>query len=167
MIREEIRADHDVIREVNDLAFGGSDESRLVERLRSDGLVIASLVAIEAERVVGHILFSEISVKADDAAIRSAALAPMAVRPEWQRRGFGSSLIHRGLDICRTRGTELVIVLGHPDYYPRFGFSARTAKCLRAPFSGDAFMALELVPGVLDGVTATVRYPPAFGMRDE
>jgi putative acetyltransferase len=167
VIREEIGADKEAIREVNDLAFGGPDEARLIERLRSDVLVIASLVAIEAERVVGHILFSELPVEADGAAIHAAALAPMAVRPERQRQGIGSSLVRRGLEICRARGIELVIVLGHPAYYPRFGFSARKAERLRAPFSGDAFMALELVPGVLDGLTATVRYPPAFGLGDE
>lgn len=152
---------------MNRLAFGGDDEARLVDRLRSDGLVIASLVATEGESVVGHILFSKLPIEADGAAIRAAALAPMAVRPECQGRGIGSQLVRRGLEICRERGIELVVVLGHPDYYPRFGFSAQKAECLAAPFSGDAFMALELVPGILDGVTATVCYPAAFGLGDE
>jgi putative acetyltransferase len=90
----------------------------------------------------------------------------MAVRPEWQRRGIGSVLVRAGLDLCRARGTAVVIVLGHPGYYPRFGFSTELALRIQCPFpgAGDAWMALELTPGALSGVTGTVRYPAAFGL---
>lgn len=88
----------------------------------------------------------------------------MAVRPDRQRRGIGSRLIRDGLAMCRGRGHRVVVVLGHADYYPRFGFSPALAERLRSPFPGPHFMALELVPGALDGVVGEVRYPPPFGV---
>ena len=92
------------------------------------------------------------------------ALAPMAVLPEWQRQGIGSMLVRAGLDLCREAGHEIVIVLGHPEFYPRFGFSADLARPLTSPYSsaGDAWMALELVPGALRRVAGEVRYPLPF-----
>ena len=165
-IREETPADYDAIREVNRLAFWGDAEGQLIDRLRAEGLMIASLVAEVDGRVVGHILFSEVVIETDGAKLRAAALAPMAVRPEWQRRGIGSALVRRGLEICGERGHATVLVVGHPDYYPRFGFSAELARRLSSPFSGDAFMALELRPGALEGVTGTVQYPEAFNAAE-
>ncbi|MDX1485599.1 MAG: N-acetyltransferase, partial [Alphaproteobacteria bacterium] len=151
---------------LNRAAFGGEEEAQLVDRLRRAGLVIAALVAAEDGEVVGHILLSDLWVETDTGGVvRTAALAPMAVAPDRQRRGIGSRLVDAGLQACRDAGIELVVVLGHPGYYPRFGFSAARARHLRAPFSGPAFMALELTPGVLDGVRATVRYPDAFGLE--
>ncbi len=161
-IRNETPGDHDAIREVNRLAFGQDSEALLVDRLRAGGHVVASLVAVEQEQIVGHILFSELSVDAGARTLHAAALAPMAVRPDRQRRGIGSALVHRGLDVCRERGIAVVLVVGHPAYYPRFGFSAALASRLRSPYSGDAFMAIELVPGALDGVEGNVNYPAAF-----
>ena len=166
-IREETSNDRDAIRALNDLAFGGEEEGRLVDRLREEGLVISSLVAVENDEVVGHILFGELPIETDGKAVRGASLAPMAVRPDRQRRGIGSALIRKGLEACRERGVDVVIVVGHPAYYPRFGFSAEKAKGLRAPFRGEAFMALELTPDVLAGVRAKVRYPAAFGLGDD
>ncbi len=165
-IREETPEDHEAIREVNRLAFGGDDEARLVDRLREEGLVVASLVAVEDGLVVGHILFSELPVETEVGVLPAVALAPMAVRPERQRQGIGSALVRRGLAVCRERGRAIAVVVGHPEYYPRFGFSPALARQLRAPFSGEAFMAVELEPGALDGVTGTVRYPEAFGGVD-
>jgi putative acetyltransferase len=86
------------------------------------------------------------------------------VRPERQGRGIGSALIRRGLELCRERGRSIVVVVGDPAYYRRFGFSPEAARNLRAPFSGEAFMAMELVPGSLTGVVGTVKYPDAFGL---
>lgn len=92
------------------------------------------------------------------------ALAPMAVLPELQNRGIGSALVQKGLEVCRQLGYKIVIVVGHPAFYPRFGFSPKLAANLESPFSGgDSFMALELVPGALDGVAGRVQYPPPFG----
>jgi putative acetyltransferase len=166
-IREELPEDRAAIRAVNDLAFGTPEEAVLVDRLRADGLVLASLVACEDGAVDGHILFSALAIETAGRTIRGAALAPMAVRPERQRRGIGSALVRRGLEACRARGVEAVVVLGHPSYYPRFGFSADTARRLEAPFSGPAFMALELALGVLAGVAGRVRFPSAFGLPDD
>jgi putative acetyltransferase len=88
----------------------------------------------------------------------------MAVLPERQRQGIGSALVQKGLEACRQQGHRIVVVLGHSHFYPRFGFSPRLAAHLESPFSGgDSFMAVELVPGALDGVVGRVQYPPPFG----
>ena len=160
-VRPERRTDLTAIREVNRVAFGRADEAVLVDALRDSGVVVASLVAEGPEGVVGHVLFSQLPICAAKRRIAAAALAPVAVRPHGQRQGTGAALVRAGIERCRRAGVEAVVVLGHPDYYPRFGFSARLAAPLRAPFSGPAFMALELVPNVLAN-GGTVRYPPAF-----
>lgn len=161
-IRSETPADLAAIRAVNGEAFGRGDEADLVDQLRTDGEVVASLVAQCAGRVVGHILFSRLPILAEHREIAGAALAPVAVRPSVQRQGIGSVLVRAGLRCCGDLGIEAVVVLGHPAYYPRFGFSAVLARRLSAPFSGAAFMALALTPGALNGGGA-VRYPAAFG----
>lgn len=164
-VREERSDDLKAIREINRGAFGRDDEARLVDALRAEGAVIVSLVAEEDGRVVGHILFSMLPITTEAGTLSAAALAPMAVRPDLQRRGIGSALVWRGIEACGERGLSAVVVLGHPGYHPRFGFSPVAGR-LRDPFSaGDAFMALELVPDALT-VPGTVRYAPAFGMSD-
>ena len=165
-IRKEYLGDLETIRKVNHLAFKRDAEARLVDRLRTDGLVITSLVAVEGHHVIGHILFSELPIETGFAVIRGAALAPMAVTPSRQRQGVGSSLVREGLEECRRLGVAVVVVLGHLNYYPRFGFSPEKARCIRSKYSGAHFMALELAPGVLDGVLGTVIYPPPFSEVD-
>ena len=165
-IRAEAPGDRDEISALLDLAFGGTEESGLVARLRAQGAVIVALVATENGRILGHVLFSELPIETGGKALRAGALAPLAVTPERQRQGIGAALVRAGLEACRERGVAAAIVLGDPDYYPRFGFSTAAARNLRAPFSGPAFMALELAPGCLDGVTGTVRYAEAFGLDD-
>ena len=162
-VRAERQADLPAIDELNRAAFGGTFEAELIARLRRDGLVAASLVAVADDgTVVGHILFSWLPMEVDGRAVRAVSLAPMAVAPEHQRRGIGSKLIAAGLDAMRDGGAEAVIVLGHPGYYPRFGFSAALAGKLASPFAGPAFMALELTPGALSGARGSVSYPSAF-----
>lgn len=161
IIREETGADHDVIWALNRLAFGCEFESRLFDRLRADELVCASLVA-EDDGIVGHVLFSNLGVTMDGWNVHAAALAPMAVTPDRQRQGIGSALVRAGLEAMASQGIEAVFVLGHPAYYPRFGFSAATASKLASPYSGEAFMALELAPDALRGTCGQVSYPDAF-----
>ncbi len=165
-LREETPGDRQPIHDLNCLAFGGADEAELVDHLRAAGDVITSIVAVDDDTVVGHILFSEMTVEGAGRTVRAAALAPMAVHPARQRSGIGSALVRYGLEICRARGVPAVIVLGHENYYPRFGFSAAKAARLLAPFSGPAFMALDLADGVLDDLEGAVRYPPAFGLDE-
>ena len=162
VIRDETSDDLDSIRDVNRLAFGQDDEGRLVDALRDGGYVKVSLVAEEAGRVVGHILFSDLPIVTEGGTVEALALAPMAVIPSHQRRGIGSMLVREGLRTCAEAGHRIVVVLGHPEFYPRFGFSAKMAGRLRSPYSGPAFMAIELVPGALEGVEGEVRYPPPF-----
>jgi putative acetyltransferase len=161
-IRKEIPDDAAAIREVNRQAFGGEAEANLVDRLRSEGLVIVSLVAEKGGRIVGHILFSELPIETSEGVIRGAALAPMAVVPGRQRQGIGSALVEAGLKGCGEAGVAAVVVVGYPEYYPRFGFSAERAACLRSPYPGDAFMVLDLRPGARERIVGTAKYPAAF-----
>jgi putative acetyltransferase len=163
LIRPETPADHEAIRQVNRLAFGQDAEARLVDTLRAGGYVRFSLVAENAGKVVGHILFSDLPIITEAGPVSALALAPMAVLPKFQRQGIGSALVRQGLEVCRDQGHRIVIVLGHPDFYPKLGFSAKLAESLSSPFGGGAaWMALELVPGALAGVVGTVQYPPPF-----
>ena len=150
------------INEVNLLAFGQEAEAALVAGLRDGGYVRVELVAEVGGDVVGHILFSAVKIVTEGCgAAEALALAPMAVHPEHQRRGIGSRLVEAGLATCRELGHRIVVVVGHPAFYPRFGFSQGLAKGLE-PFSGAAWMAIELVPGAMDGVEGTVEYPEPF-----
>jgi len=162
VIRDETRSDHAAIREVIQRAFGGDAEAILVDRLREDEVVVASLVAEEHGKIAGHILFSELHLETSRGRIPAVSLAPVSVLPAQQRSGIGSALVRAGLEACRSRGISVVAVLGHPEYYPRFGFSAALAARLHGPYSGNAWMALELVPGALHAVNTRVRYPAAF-----
>ena len=162
-IRAESSDDHHAIRRVNELAFGGDDEANLVESLRDGGFVEVSLVAEADGEIVGHILFSRVAIITSIGAASALALAPMSVLPSHQRLGIGSKLVAAGLDARRTRRHKIVVVLGHPEYYPRFGFSSQLARPLESPFGGgEAWMALELVPGALDAVEGRVEFSPPF-----
>jgi putative acetyltransferase len=163
-IRPETADDSPAVAGLNRDAFGGPCEADLIERLHGEGLAAVSLVAVEDGTIVGHILFSDLSVELDGRSVRAVALAPMCVRSDRQRRGTGSALVRAGLDAVRKAGYQAVIVLGHPEYYPRFGFSSELAEKLVSPFPGNAFMALELVPGALRGTHGKVTYPATFGV---
>jgi putative acetyltransferase len=162
-IRREGPHDKAAIEQVNRLAFGGDDEARLVNALREEGHLRLSLVAELDDEVIGHILFSHLPIICGPATKAALALAPMAVSPKCQRQGIGSQLIRRGLETCRSEGHQIVVVLGHPEFYRRFGFSHGLTRQLLSPYSGsESFMARELVEGALEGVAGTVRYPPPF-----
>jgi putative acetyltransferase len=150
------------VRRVNRLAFGQEDEARLVDALRDGGYARVSLVAEVDRQLVGHILFSTLPILTPEGTVEALALAPMAVVPSHQRRGIGSMLVREGLRTCAAMEHRIVVVVGHPEFYPRFGFSARLAEPLKSPYSGPAFMALELVSGALETIEGEVRYPPPF-----
>ncbi len=164
IIRAETATDHSMIREVNEAAFGRVDEADLIEALRRERVVLLSVVAEFDRRIVGHVLFCRMSIETPTGAVAAVALAPMAVLPRYQRRGIGGRLIRYGLDRLRGLGERAVIVVGHPGYYPRFGFSTEQARSLENPFPPDTFMALELSPGALARIRGRVRYPHAFGL---
>jgi putative acetyltransferase len=162
VIRTATRDDDHRVRVVLQRAFGADEEADLVRALQADGDVIAALVAVVDDQIVGHLLFSRITIRADRRIMGLAALAPLAVLPEFQRTGIGSALIAEGLQILRDARESAVIVVGDPGYYGRFGFSADRAGNLSSRYSGPAFMALELIPGTLAGVAGDVVYPRAF-----
>jgi putative acetyltransferase len=163
-VRPETTADHEAIRHVHCLAFDQANEARLVDALRDGGFLRVSLVAEQAGQVVGHILFSDLPILTQSGTVPALALAPLAVLPQFQQQGIGSWLVRHGLDECRRQGHRIVVVLGHTDFYPRFGFSSKLAAQLDSPFSGrESFMATELEPGALGGVAGRVQYPPPFG----
>lgn len=165
-IRQQTAEDDLAVYRVNAQAFGRDVEARLVEGLRAnpDYVPELSLVAEVGGEIVGHILFSPISIEVAKEAIPAISLAPLAVLPEHQNMGIGSALVMRGLEACCSLGHRIVIVLGHPNYYPRFGFSTELAKELACPFgeAGDAWMAIELQLGALRGVRGKVHYPKQF-----
>jgi putative acetyltransferase len=165
-IRPETPADHDAVDQVIALAFDDRSEPDLVRGLRDAVPVLSELVAVMQTEVVGYALFTRLPIETEDGIVPAVALGPVAVLPRWQRTGIGSALIREGLEVCRQHGESIVIVVGHPRYYPRFGFSHKLARNLRCPFFGKAWMALELRPGALSGLTEIVRYPPAWGMDD-
>ena len=161
-IREERPEDRDGIREVHRLAFGEDVEADLVDALRDGGHSRLSLVAEVDGVVAGHILLSPLSIVAGARAVPALALAPLAVLPRLHQRGIGSALVARSLDLAREGGHRIVIVVGSPRFYGRFGFSARLALPLESVYAGDAFQAAALTPGALDGVSGRVVYAPPF-----
>ena len=149
--------DAGAITALNDAAFGGPDEARIVRQLQADGDSLLSLVAENDKGLVGHIEFFRILI---DGKPTGAGLGPMSAQPGRQRAGIGSYLIRTGLEELDILGETLVFVLGHTAYYPRFGFEAGTAKPFTAPWSGPHFMAIRLAPG--GPASGTLTYPRAF-----
>jgi putative acetyltransferase len=161
VIRDAVARDYPSIRQILRHAFGQNGEADLVEALRADGDVLFELVEANDIALTGHVLYSRLTIERAGEQLMAAALAPLSVLPAFQRQGLGSALTEAGNARCAALGLGAILVLGHPDYYPRMGFRAEAAASLQAPFSGPAFMALELMPGVL-AAGGRVRYAPAF-----
>jgi putative acetyltransferase len=163
-IRPETEADRSAIRAVNEAAFKTSIEADIIEALRARPTEVLSLVADSDDAAVGHILFSQVTL-ADHPKLKLFGLGPMAVVPRFQRSGVGSALVREGLAQCRQRGVDAVVVLGHPEYYPRFGFVPASRHAIRSEYDvpENVFMIVELKPRALDGVSGLVRYDEAFG----
>ena len=160
MVRAPKPKDFPAIHAVEAAAFGREDEALLVEAVRAEAAALVELVAEEEGQIVGHILFSRMTC---EPVRRMAGLAPVAVLPDAQGRGWGQVLCRAGIEELRRMGAEAVLVLGHVDYYPRFGFSREAAKLIASPYAHlPAFMALELVPGAL-AAPVKADYPRAFG----
>jgi putative acetyltransferase len=160
LIRDETPNDEPAIREVNNQAFGQPLEARLVEILREHDGLLLSLVAVVEERIVGHILFTPVTLTTGVDEVRGAGLGPMAVLPEFQRVAVGSKLIISGIERMKQRGVPFIAVLGHAAYYPRFGFQKASDYGVRCQWEvpDDAFMIMPI----------TDRPPPGLARyRDE
>lgn len=165
-VRPEHEGEYAEVRKVIVEAFKQVNEADLVEAIREseDFIPELSLVADKDGEVVGHIMFSPIKIETSDGEAPILTLAPVAVRPAFQNQGVGSELVRKGLEECRRLGHRIVVVVGHPHYYPRFGFVPARAKGLEASLEvpNDAFTVLELEPGALEGISGVVRFPKAF-----
>jgi putative acetyltransferase len=167
-VRPEQAADADAVRRVHEAAFPTPVEARLVDRLRSGGTALVALVAEEGGEVVGHVLFSPVTVETgNDTTTGGVGLAPVAVLPAYQSRGIGSRLVREGLEACRRAGHPFAVVLGGPDYYRRFGFRRAADFGLGNEYGADeAFMAIELRPGGLPAEGGLVRYSEEFAAAE-
>jgi putative acetyltransferase len=164
-IRQEEPRDHQRVLEINRIAFQGGAEAQLVARLRDRAPRIISMVAVDGGAdVVGHILFSPVTISDGAKAWSAMALGPMAVAPQCQRRGVGSALVRAGLEACSAAAEQAVFVLGHPWFYPRFGFVPASRYGIRCTFPApdEAFMVVELTPGAIEGRTGVVKYLAEF-----
>lgn len=164
LVRPERPEDHAAVHRVNRLAFGRESEADLVDALRAVADPWISLVAELGAEVVGHVAFSPVRIVGEKRESRAMGLAPLAVLPEHQRCGIGGRLITAGLEACRAVGEEVVFVLGHAGYYPRFGFrpAAESGLHYRETTLEPSFMVVELAPGALRGRSGRVRYHETF-----
>jgi putative acetyltransferase len=164
-IREERPEDAFAVRLVNEKAFGQTQEANIVEKLRQSCDDLLSLVAVMTGHVVGHVLFSPATIESNGGLIQGMALAPMAVLPAYQRQGIGSRLVQEGIKILRSSSCPFVIVLGHPDYYPRFGFEVASKYNIMSQWQGvpeKAFMILILDRVIMEGISGVARYRSEF-----
>lgn len=162
LTRSATAADAAAIAAVHEAAFGGDAEARLVRMLEADGDVLVSLVAGIEGATVGHVLFSRMTAIADGVPVAAAGLAPVGVLPAYQGLGIGSALIREGLERLPSLGVRLCFVLGHADYYPRFGFGADLAARFASPYAGPHFMACALDSALRLPERGSADYAPAF-----
>jgi putative acetyltransferase len=159
-IRDEQPGDIAAIREVNRQAFGQDDEGRIVDALRDNGAATVSLVAAERGVVVGHIMFSPLSI----GPAMGVGLGPMAVAPSHQRQGIGSRLVQAGIERLRTSGCPFVVVIGHADFYPRFGFQPAAAHGVTCEWDvpPEVFMVNILDQRVVGNLHGIAQYRSEF-----
>lgn len=165
-IRDGRPKDFEAIRQVNIAAFERPGEADLVDRLRQAEPTF-SFVAVQEGQVVGHIFFSEVAIAPPcTPSPKILGLAPLAVLPDFQRQGIGSSLVQHGLEVCSQEGFGVVVVLGHPEYYARFGFVTAKTKGLGCEYDvpDEVFMVVELQPDALKGCEGKIQYRPEFAM---
>lgn len=164
IIRKEQPSDIDNIWEVNSKVFETETEANLINTLRSSGCHYISLVAEDKNKVIGHILFTPVELTGDKNKLKLLGLGPMAVLNEYQYKGIGSKLVKTGLEYCQSLGFDAVVVLGHPNYYPKFGFAPSIKYGIKSEYDvpDDVFMILELVPGILKNHKGIIKYHKAF-----
>ena len=165
LIRKEEQKDHEDVQKINDLAFGQPVEGEIVEKIRSSCDEIISLVAEEDNNVVGHIFFSPVKIKTDNGEVKGMGLAPMAVHPDFQNKGIGSLLVEEGLKIVKELSYPFVIVLGHENYYPRFGFEPASKFGIKCQWDGipdNVFMVIIYDEAIMKDVTGTAKYRDEF-----
>lgn len=165
VIREETEADIPGVRQVEEAAFGRPDEANIVDGIRARDGVTLSLVAVEGEAIIGHVLFSPVTIADGKQVVKGVGLGPVAVLPSHQKLGVGSVLCHEGLVQLAKMDHKVAVVLGHPEYYPRFGFQAAEDFDIRCKWDvpPGVFMVKELQENALEGVTGLVVYAPEFG----
>lgn len=164
-VRIERFEDMAAIRALNMRAFGQAVEGEIIDKLRRSCPEILSLVADDNGRVAGHILFSPVVIEGEKGRLFGMGLGPMAVLPELQKQGIGAQLIETGLSMLRQRGCSFVVVVGHPEYYPRFGFERASKYQLSCQWENvpeEAFMVLVLDEHRLDDLKGIVRYREEF-----
>ena len=164
-IRNEQPDDIVVVHALNETAFGQPTEATIVDAIRAACPDAVSLVAVDDGQIVGHIFFSPVFASSENGSVQAMGLGPMAVAPERQRQGIGSLLVHAGIDAMRKRNCPFIIVLGHPEYYPRFGFVPTSRHGLSCQWEGvpdEAFMILILDEVAIAGVSGTIRYRDEF-----
>ncbi len=166
IIRSETEEDYEEITKLHDIAFNQTNEGKLVEKLRKTPCFISelSLVAEHENRIIGHILFYPVKIDTGKRKYNSLALAPMSVYPDYQNKGIGSKLVEKGLTTAKKLGFKSAIVLGHSEYYPRFGFKRASKWGIYAPFDvpDDVFLVIELEKNGLQNCSGTVEYPEEF-----
>ena len=164
-IRKEKPADIPAVRKINEAAFGQPAEADIIDAIRTACPDTLSLVAVSDDQLVGHIFFSPVTIQTVDSTVAGMGLAPMAVPPENQRQGIGQRLIKAGLDALRRTDCPYIVVLGHPDYYPRFGFIPASSRNIRCQWDGipdDAFMVLIFDEARMKDVAGVARYRQEF-----
>ena len=164
IIRHEIPSDIDDIYQVNLSAFETPVEAELVNRIRTERVSMISLVARYEKKTIGHILFTPAEIHNQGATLIIAALGPMAVMPAYQNMGVGSELVRQGIAECRVAGYQAIAVLGHPSFYPRFGFRPSTVFGITCEYEvpEEAFMIMELIPDSLSDISGILKYHVAF-----
>lgn len=163
-IRKEQPSDIEKIWDVNSEAFETDAEANLVNALRNSGCDYVSLVAETETKVVGHILFTPVELTGDENKLKLIGMGPMAVLSKYQNKGFGSELVEAGLEHCQSLGYDAVVVLGHPSYYPKFGFVPSVKYGIKSEYDvpNEVFMILELVPESLNSHSGIIKYHEAF-----
>lgn len=164
IIRRESPEQIAAIRHVLEMAFGRPSEADLVDALRENGKIVLSLVAEDAGQVVGQILFSPVTIETERDVMEITGLAPLSVLPQLQNRGIGSLLVREGLEQCRAIGRDCVVVLGHPTYYPRFGFVPASRYGVKCEYNvpDEVFMITGLQEEPTTNCAGIAKYQPEF-----